>query len=136
MFDDFEFPVERRRIFWLGQRVKSDSHDTPNMLMRSAARRTRASVPYLIPFKYNSNAFDRLHLSLLLYIRCNVTFAIVLEILFYSGAPRRAVLLRERVCRYDDARNINVFVALFSFVVENTGDDTTDCGKFQDAAVV
>lgn len=78
--------VERQRIFRLGQRVKSDSHDTPNMLMRSAARRTRASVPYLIPFKYNSNAFDRVHLSLLLYIRCNVTFAIVLEILFYSRA--------------------------------------------------
>lgn len=103
MFNDFEFPVERQRIFRLGQRVKSDSHDTPNMLMRSAARRTRASVPYLIPFKYNSNAFDRVHLSLLLHIRCNVTFAIVLEILFYSGARRRAVLLRERVCRYDDA---------------------------------
>lgn len=78
--------VERQRIFRLGQRVKSDSHDTPNMLMRSATRRTRASVPYLIPFKYNSNAFDRVHLSLLLYIRCNVTFAIVLEILFYSRA--------------------------------------------------
>lgn len=77
-------PVERQRIFRLGQRVKSHSHDIPNMLMRSAARRTRASVPYLIPFKYNSNASDRVHLSLLLYIRCDVTFAIVLEILFYS----------------------------------------------------
>lgn len=33
-------------------------------------------------------------------------------------------------------RNVNVFVASFSFVVENTRDDTTDYGKFQDAAIV
>ncbi|KAK9300769.1 hypothetical protein QLX08_006634 [Tetragonisca angustula] len=48
----------KHKICWGNECVVSALHDTPNMLMRSIARRTRTSVPYLMPFKYNSNTFD------------------------------------------------------------------------------
>ena len=81
-FAEAKWRFAKYKIYWGNECVKSELHDTPNMLMRSIARRTRASVPYLMPFKCNSNTYDCVRLGLLSYIRsirCNVTFTIALR---------------------------------------------------------